>query len=160
MRWWYSNLGHCPLRTQAPSPVVTLYSSSLPQLFLLPLSGLLFSTSLLTSPHPQLGLSYAFESLPIAQRLCIHHPSNGQKEGGCGIDSKGVSKFCLGVQPAGVFLNAHNFYVNNYIQMDKFSTLLSSNILLFLCSFTACGRDSHWTRHLTADIQLIKNRIL
>ena len=44
--------------------------------------------------------------------------------------------------------------------MGKISTPLSSNLLLFICSFTACGRDSCWDRHLAVNIDLIEIRIL
>ena len=44
--------------------------------------------------------------------------------------------------------------------MGKLSTPLSSNMLLFLRSFTACGRDSRCTRHLSAYIYLIKILVL
>ena len=59
-----------------------------------------------------------------------------------------------------MFLNAHIIYVKNYFQMGKLSTSLSSDMLFFLRSFTACGRYSHWTRHLAADIHLIEIQIL
>ena len=44
--------------------------------------------------------------------------------------------------------------------MGKFSTPLLSNMLLFLRSFTACGRNYLWTLHLAAYIYLIKFLIL
>ena len=59
-----------------------------------------------------------------------------------------------------MFLNAHIIYVKNYFQMGKLSTSLSSDMLFFLRSFTACGRYSRWTRHIASDIHLIEIRIL
>ena len=44
--------------------------------------------------------------------------------------------------------------------MGKLSTSLSSDMLFFLRSFTACGRYSRWTRHIASDIHLIEIRIL
>ena len=44
--------------------------------------------------------------------------------------------------------------------MGKFSTLMLSNMLLFISSFNTCGSYYPWTYHLASDIYLIEIWIL
>ena len=44
--------------------------------------------------------------------------------------------------------------------MGKLSMPMLSNLLLFLRSLAACGRDSRWNRHIASDIYLIEIQIL